>query len=233
MRWTVCYSLMTACLSSVLWYSWQSANQPPSTILSQELDKAFALDQPAEQPVKAHPKRTTAPKKDVVETPADGLIAIGSSRDQVLATLGGPSMTNINDDRWTYGDHVIMFKDDRVTGCVKVDQAEVAKRAEASLTATLSTVNKNSTGKASTSRGCLTRATWESKASARNRIRASAGSKLAASSASRRARVSSWEPMFRPFYSNRALPRTLSPAMRSSHPMYRNFYYHQPMYQRY
>jgi outer membrane protein assembly factor BamE (lipoprotein component of BamABCDE complex) len=201
-------------------YSVYSAVNPSrQSLFSHELDRSFALNQADGRGMVRKHQQTGA------TTSAGTQIAPGSTRDQVLAAFGQPSSIDLVNDRWIYGSHIILFKHDRVAGCLKPDAFQAARMACADLMRSGAPDDAKPAKSATKAR---TQATAKRSSRPAYAARGRAGSPSASY-------FSVWEPMYRPFYSDRPLPHGMSPvAPRYGNPAYRGNRYQgmYPLYNR-
>lgn len=167
-------------LTGLLAYSAYSAMDPVATIHdSLPLNESVLVNDSAADQT-AQPERLHEAGKLAAEP-----IGVGSTRDQVAALWGQPTSIDMDNDRWTYGGTLLMFKNDRVAGMMPLSGKQIVNLQNASETA------KPARG----STRC---------------VAAKSASYTPYASKSRtqsRSNQHYWEPMFRLFYSSQPLPR--------------------------
>jgi outer membrane protein assembly factor BamE (lipoprotein component of BamABCDE complex) len=141
------YSLMTLTLGSVLLYTFHMARKHHTvTPTTQGLSETIHDQEQVESATVAPEAKSRNPFAVTPTTP-DGQpdapsmsdetaaksrdsVRIGSTRQEVFASLGAPKSTNAANDQWYYDGRVVLFSGERVIGTIKPDLAQ-AKRAAA------------------------------------------------------------------------------------------------------
>jgi len=108
MRTTLCYGLMTLCLGSTVVYM-ARGNEPIIYAAKQDPERGLETRTP-NAAAAAEGRRGFTP----LARPEQ--LAPGATRAEVLEALGQP--TSIDGDRWVYGSRQLLFKNDRLAGCV-------------------------------------------------------------------------------------------------------------------
>lgn len=198
MRWTICYMLMMACMVSALGYGVYSATCPARECnVGNQTMEDYWVTMPHAAKRTTVAKVNDEPKSSVVQA----LVAPGATREQVLQTLGQPDSTDADNTRWYYGRHTIIFKNDAVMGCVSLDEMRARELAWNRVMAPLAMEGEAAAKQKPAARAATARRVAHAKPHAARR----SAPRHASSGGSGFATV--WEPMFRPFYSDKPLPR--------------------------
>jgi len=209
MRPTLGYGLMTVCLSSVLAYSGFSATKSQG-VVRDEADQPTALIQG-----ESTTNRPIAPDLGGFARK----VSIGDTGDEVVAALGQPSSIDATKNRWTYGSQVLLFKNDRLAGCVKLDAMQSPR---AKLLNSHAQFAASVTHAKNMSHGYGSRITALKRSSGYSRY------------STARAYSTLWMPMFQLYYSDRPLGRGASPATRGAdnNPLRTGSFYQPPFSRR-
>lgn len=205
MRTTISYMLMTCCLAAAFCTmafgtadSWKElyakvgngsrkAHASEQTRIAPRIvvtKSSAAITQASSTPA---PAAESAISSNVI--PSVRQIPAGATRQHVVAMLGQPS--TVDNDRWFYGSHAVIFKDDRVAGSVEADLGRAMRKLETQIEKIRSHVGTPAAKKSAKSN----RKSYNTKTSKPRGYRRSNSPTL-------------WEPMFRKFYSDTPLPRS-------------------------
>lgn len=206
MRSTLGYGLMTLCLTSALAYSGYSAVNPQSMVDDQR-NQPLAFNQDGS---------TITPRIAADVDDSARKVAIGDSPEQVLSALGQPTSIDATKTRWTYGSKVMLFKNDQLAGCVKLDRMHSSQM---DMGKSIHQAPRSAPSRKLASAGYRSHTV----SSKRN------GTRYSAPSTSNKS-VTIWRPMFQLYYSDRPLARNASPATRGfgNNPLRTGSFYQRP-----
>ena len=173
-------------------------------VATRQIDEQFAI---APRPsTSASPKAASPVNAGDAQSTQAQTIGEGSTREQVVALWGTPTAIDMTNDRWTYGQTMVVFRNDRVAGMLTLTdkQLSILKEDKSAAKGAARTNDRTGTKRMA----ARTNTTCRRGAPAAYPLTQSLpGGFAPVGQSAARTGQSFWEPMYRPFYSDQPLPR--------------------------